>query len=162
MSKKNFYAGIGARETPLPILKQMTYIASILEKNNFILRSGGADGADKSFEDGVVNLLNKEIYTVKNMNSCEKINLALSSVKKYHPNPSRLTPYAYALMARNYFQLFGGGFNADISKFIICWTKNGKIVGGTGQALRMAIDNNIHIYNLAIMNANDVLNNILS
>ena len=33
-------------------------------------------------------------------------------------------------------------------KFVICWTKNGKDIGGTGLTLRIAIENKIPIFNL--------------
>ncbi len=53
------------------------------------------------------------------------------------------------LHARNCFQILGYDLNSP-SEFIICWTKSGKLVGGTAQGLRIAIKYNIKIYNLAI------------
>jgi predicted Rossmann fold nucleotide-binding protein DprA/Smf involved in DNA uptake len=47
-----YYAGIGSRETPKEICNKMTEIASLLEKQDFVLRSGGANGADSAFEKG--------------------------------------------------------------------------------------------------------------
>ena len=44
-----YYTGIGARTTPNDVLKDMTNIASNLEQSGFILRSGGANGADSAF-----------------------------------------------------------------------------------------------------------------
>jgi predicted Rossmann fold nucleotide-binding protein DprA/Smf involved in DNA uptake len=41
-----FYAGIGSRETPPDILEWMTSLAANLETMNYVLRSGGAQGAD--------------------------------------------------------------------------------------------------------------------
>ena len=46
----NTYAGIGSRETPKEILKEMTKIGQELESKGYTLRSGGAIGADKAFE----------------------------------------------------------------------------------------------------------------
>lgn len=57
-----YYAGIGSRETPPYVQKLMTEIAAVLEQRNFVLRSGGANGADKAFENGVVNKQEAEIY----------------------------------------------------------------------------------------------------
>ena len=40
------------------------------------------------------------------------------------------------------------GYNLDIpSDFIICYTKDGKLDGGTKHALNVALDNNIKIFN---------------
>lgn len=162
MNKSKFYAGIGARDTPTNILSDMTSISSILEDNGYTLRSGGAIGSDSAFERGVKNLINKEIFTVKNMNNFENYQRSLDSVNEFHPNPSRLSGYPRLLMARNYMQLFGKNLNSYVSNFIICWTKDGKIIGGTGQALRMAKTHNIKVYNLALMSKEDILIKILN
>lgn len=53
------YTGIGSRETPPEIQEIMTNYARKLDKLGFILRSGGAMGADTAFEKGSTN---KEIY----------------------------------------------------------------------------------------------------
>lgn len=92
-----------------------------------------------------------------------------SSVKKYHPYSHKLTPYIYGLMARNYYQVMGYKECEEYednkliiiikecpSLFILCWTKDGcnshhtrsYLTGGTGQAISIASDNNIPIYNL--------------
>ena len=47
-----FYAGIGARATPPPILSLMTRAAFALCKRGYVLRSGHAIGADSAFERG--------------------------------------------------------------------------------------------------------------
>lgn len=59
---KIFYTGVGNRDTPHEYLEKMTALASLLEKEGCILRSGGAEGADTAFENGVRSLYNKEIY----------------------------------------------------------------------------------------------------
>ena len=46
------YAGIGSRRTPDDVLEQMTQLAQELGKLGWTLRSGGADGADRAFQDG--------------------------------------------------------------------------------------------------------------
>lgn len=46
-----FYTGIGSRETPQEIQNLMFKIAQKLD-SKYILRSGGADGADLAFEKG--------------------------------------------------------------------------------------------------------------
>lgn len=50
------------------------------------------------------------------------------------------------LMARNCYQVLGSKLN-DPTNFIICWTPQCKEIGGTSQALRIAKNYNIKIYN---------------
>ena len=47
---KIFYTGVGNRDTPHEYLEKMTVLASLLEKEGCILRSGGAEGADTAFQ----------------------------------------------------------------------------------------------------------------
>ena len=46
------YAGIGSRETPPNVQKDMQELARILAENGWHLRTGGADGADTAFAQG--------------------------------------------------------------------------------------------------------------
>jgi hypothetical protein len=152
--KTKYYAGIGSRETPDDIQTFMCLSARVLEKKGLILRSGGADGADKAFEDGVTSQDMKEIYLPwvgfnntpgifmgSMMKEAEKI------AREYHPNWSRCSFGAKQLLTRNTFQVLGKDLKTP-SDFIICWTKDGKASGGTGQALRIAKDYDIPIFNL--------------
>lgn len=47
-----YYTGIGSRETPEEVLSLFTIVGEFLAKKGYILRSGGAKGADKAFEVG--------------------------------------------------------------------------------------------------------------
>lgn len=149
---KKYYAGIGSRETPLEIGEIMTMLSSILEKENYILRSGGANGADTFFEQGIKND-NKEIYLPWknfNNNSSTLFNIsedAINIAKRYHPVFDTLSSGAKKLMARNVYQVLGYDLKTP-SEFILCWTKNGKLKGGTSQAIRIANDYGINVINL--------------
>ena len=142
------YVGIGSRSTPEPIQQLMTAIACSLAKRGYTLRSGGARGADLAFEFGCANKGTKEIFTKEDV-TLEAKTLAL----KYHPAPYALTPSALALHARNGFQILGPNLN-DPSGFVVCWTPDGTEsvttikTGGTGQAIRIAYDLGIPIFNL--------------
>lgn len=46
------YAGIGSRNTPNGTLNIMDRLGAFLAREGWILRSGGARGADSSFEAG--------------------------------------------------------------------------------------------------------------
>ena len=57
------YAGIGSRETPVRVLEAMRRCAQTLGRAGFTLRSGGAGGADTTFEKGCDDVQGeKEIY----------------------------------------------------------------------------------------------------
>lgn len=138
-----YYAGIGSRQTPDLILENMKAIASYLETSNYILRSGGAIGADKAFESGVQQPHMKEIFYAE---QATPDSIALAS--RYHPNWSACNAYVRKLHARNGLILLGNNLRTPV-QFIVCWTPDGAITGGTGQALRLAIDYKIPIFNLA-------------
>jgi hypothetical protein len=46
------YTGIGSRQTPEPVLYCIRDLARKLAQQNWVLRSGGASGADAAFERG--------------------------------------------------------------------------------------------------------------
>lgn len=140
----NLYAGIGSRETPDIFLTMMEeYAALLYKKLEYILRSGGAKGADSAFEKGCDSVQGtKEIFRAQDATS-EAIELA----SKYHPAWDRCNDYAKALHGRNMLIILGKDLNTPVD-FILCWTPGGKAVGGTGQALRVAIDYEIPVYNL--------------
>ena len=156
-----YYAGIGSRETPPPILSLMTEVAQKMEKDGWTLRSGGAAGADSAFEHGVENPQNKEVYLPSsyfNDRSSSKEGFidatqlasypeALKTVNLFHPAPGKLSDFARKLMARNAMQVLGSSLE-DPSTLIIAWTKDGKMIGGTSQALRIARYHSIPVLNL--------------
>jgi len=150
-----YYAGIGSRETPKDIQDLMTKLATTLESKEYILRSGGADGADTAFENGVLDDNNKEIYLPwKNFNNSnspyynfDNIDEATKIAKQFHPKFDNLSTGAKKLITRNTYQVLGLNLNTP-SEFIICWTIDGKMKGGTAQALRIANSLEIPIYNL--------------
>jgi len=147
-----YYAGIGSRETPPEILEMMTKIAEGLSRN-YILRSGGAAGADTAFEKGSQG--QKIIYlpwTGFN-NSKEKfIDISTDAMliaKEFHPNWQYLSYAARKLHARNCYQILGEDLSSPVD-FVICWTPGGEEKGGTAQAIRIAKSYNIKIFNLAV------------
>lgn len=145
------YTGIGSRRTPEKVLKTMTAIAQFLANHNFILRSGGAAGADTAFEIGC-DLANgkKEIYLPWkgfNGNNSHLYNItedAYNLAKKYHPAWNKLSQGARKLQARNCYQVLGESLNSP-TDFIICYSEG---TGGTEQALRIARDLNIEVINM--------------
>jgi hypothetical protein len=149
-----YYAGIGARETPLKYKEYIKVISGALERLGYTLRSGGAEGADEAFEEGVEN--NKEIYLPysgfrgryadgKKFFEWTAGGMALAA--QFHPAWDQCKYEAKKFHARNSHQVLGLDLQTPVD-FVVCWTKNGEMVGGTSQALRIAQAHNIPIYNL--------------
>ena len=160
------YAGVGARNTPKYILYLMKIIGIYLASMGYKLHTGAAQGADQAFAEGAIsnngNVIlvlpwstyehewigklitdsfksKSEIYTtVFNKNTDLE---AIKSVHKLHPNASKLKDSVIALHARNYLILRN-------AKFAICYTENGTVTGGTGQAIRIMENFGRKIFNL--------------
>src|SRR5690606_30646410 len=118
-------------------------IATFLSEEGFILRSGGAPGADTFFEQGVYDPELKHIYLPEkgfNKNPsqlfgvCDK---ALEIAEQIHPAWDRCKPYARLLHARNVYQVLGKTLDTP-SDFLICWTEGGEEKGGTRTAIKLA------------------------
>ncbi len=146
-----YYTGIGSRETPEDVLYIMKKIALYLARQGYILRSGGAHGADLAFEEGCdIGRGEKEIFLpwpyFNNHPSpfCYPSYNSFEVVDKFHPSPNKLSNGARKLHARNTHQVLGKNL-IEPSEFIICWTGP---KGGTQQALRIADYCEIPIYNL--------------
>lgn len=159
-----YYTGIGSRKTPQHILEDMVEIARNLAKQHYVLRSGGADGADSAFEKGC-KLENgeMEIYLPwKNFNN-NSSNLIVESEKafeiagQFHPRYKFLKPACKKLMARNSHQILGKDLQTP-SCFVVCYSEGS---GGTEQALRIAKRFNIPIFNLFEMERKEIIEKIL-
>lgn len=150
------YAGIGSRETPEEILTIMNQMAVHLGNLGVILRTGGAQGADKAFENGCDSVNGpKEIYLPWKGFENSKSTLivfdkrAFDYVDQFHPGSQHLTQGARKLQARNSHQILGWNLD-NPSDFILCYTPKGKRSGGTGQALRMAEHFKIPIFDCGL------------
>lgn len=160
-----YYAGIGSRETPQGILDAFYEIGRQAAALNWILRSGRAPGADSFFEKGCIaangaceifvpwpnfpngsDLRMRPAYVFDRLDKTQK-DAATASVSVYHPAPERLSPGAMKLMARNYCQMHGPKADSPATDLVVCYTKDGRASGGTGQAIRMAEDAGITVLN---------------
>lgn len=76
---------------------------------------------------------------------------AFAIAAEFHPAWSRLSHGGRALYARNVHQILGFDvINPQLSSFVICWTKGGKGGGGMGQAIRIATEHDVPIFDFAI------------
>jgi len=148
----NYYAGIGSRNTPSNIQSIMREVASKLETIGYVLRSGGAIGADSAFESGIINPNNKEIYYAKDA-TIQAIELA----KQFHPAWNKCSPYVQQLHGRNSMILLGNELDKPVN-FVICYTEDGKDSGGTGLGIRIANHYKIPVFNLHDVNTINRLN----
>jgi hypothetical protein len=150
-----YYAGIGSRRTPPDVLKLMTLIAARLADEGYTLRSGHADGADLAFEQGADG--KAEIYLpwgrfnahfpIKGSKHIAPSQAAMRLAAQHHPAWNACSNGGKLLHARNSHQILGPDLNQPV-KFVICWTPDGQGAGGTGQALRIAAEHDIPIFDL--------------
>ena len=171
MDQPFYYTGIGSRETPKHVLATMRRLACVLAARGWILRSGGAPGADNAFEQGTPPE-SRRIYIPWN-NFEERVHGKLGAVDpakmvpkelydraramaaKHHIGWANLKEPVRKLMTRNVFQVLGDDLMTP-SKFVWCWApnpqlKDGKIVdvkGGTGLAVRLAEEFGVPVYHM--------------
>ena len=133
----------------------MEEIASYFATLGWVLRSGGAEGADSAFEKGCKKKKGAmEIYVPWkgfNANSSRLLYTedAYAMASTIHPNWMFLKEGARKLHARNVHQILGRDLKTP-SDFVVCWTKDGAFRGGTATALKIARKNDIPIFNLWI------------
>ena len=144
-----YYSGIGSRQTPDEIKRIMSQVARRLNKNHgYVLRSGGALGADTAFASGAG--MNKEIFLAS-----DSTPEASKIAQEFHPKWKTLSSNIRNLMTRNVFIVLGRDLLTP-SKFVLCWTKCGSekgeqtsaSSGGTGHSIRIASHYGIPIFNL--------------
>lgn len=169
------YTGVGSRETPEEVLELMQAIAYKLAGRGYTLRSGGADGADKAFQDGWWD--NYQDTPSERGRSKAEIYIAWSgfnglkpgmygdsiiipsgvlSDKAFdiaatiHPAWDKCSQGAKSLHSRNVFQVLGKNLDSP-SKFLIAYAKTNKDgvpQGGTATAIKLAEKYNIPCFNL--------------
>lgn len=148
-----YYAGIGSRECPEEVEKIIDILGIYFAKKGYTLRSGGANGSDTFFERACNKVgAAKEIFVpwegFNNSTSTLVVKEeAYPFVEKFHPKPYNLSKVAFLLMARNTHQILGYDLKTP-SKFVICYTKDGKTIGGTAQGIRIATAYNIPVFNI--------------
>ena len=162
-----WYTGIGSRKVPSDIVFQMESFAAKMALMNYTLRSGGADGSDVAFERGCdAQHGNKEIYLPwKGFNKNDSdlydcYNKTHETMAKlvYGPRWNEITDPVKRLMTRNTAQVVGlDVIDVAYSEFVVCWTPDGcetskkrsRKTGGTGQAIALADELGIPVFNLA-------------
>lgn len=160
-----YYSGVGSRRTPEGMLEEFKKLGTILAHAGYILRSGGAPGADDYFEKGAIasgkGEACAEIYLPwKGFNGRTsplfKVDAAaLKLASQIHPAWERLSQAAQKLHARNCNQVLGLTLDTP-ADFLVCWTPDGcnshatrtSQTGGTGSAISLADMHKVPIFNL--------------
>ena len=164
------YAGIGARATPASTLRDMTTMAGWLAGKGWHLASGGAHGADSSFADGAPTgqrtiYLPWRGYNGHHGADCHVLSPASFTrcndvAAAHHPDWKRCSSTVRKLHARNAAILLGPSLDCPVNA-AICWTPHGRVTGGTGMAIRIALAHDISVFNLATMHPRAVCERML-
>jgi len=165
-SYKFAYAGIGTRNLTVSEHLTIQKTARILSKSRILLYSGNAPGSDQAFQygskgdcvcflpwDGFEKQSFDYTILARKYFIMGESTEGLASIIKYHPNPTSLSKGGKALMARNFHQIHGVLPDLPMIKFVVCCadpSPNGGCLGGTGQAVRIAMDLNIPIINIRV------------
>lgn len=156
------YAGIGSRETPPDQIQRMIDIAQQLAVHKWILRSGGAQGADQAFMHGAARraevFLPWPSYERQQVHACAPARVgthvqddAIEYSRTLHPAPEHLKDAVARLHGRNVHIMLGQDIHdPQPVQVVICWTPHGRVTGGTGMALRVAEKLEIPVINLAV------------
>ncbi len=164
---RKIVTGIGSREIIEPYATWMVDVAKYLVSQKCKLRSGGAKGSDTIFQN-VFEFADADMEIYIAWNGFENLytdgkkfilanhNICKEYTEKYHPNPSCLTVGAYKLMNRNAHQVLGYDLKTP-TDLVVCYTKGGKVQGGTAQAIKIALDNNIPVINIGSYKSYDEL-----
>lgn len=151
------YTGIGSRSTPLDVITLLIQMGRTLADRGYTLRSGGADGADAAFETGCDLVRGKkEIFL-----PWQGFNNSLSPLwgdipakafdlaASVHPNWKACNQAAKKLHSRNAQQILGINLDSP-SDFVICWTPDGTVGGGTATAIRIAQMHHVPVINFGV------------
>ena len=159
----------------------MWRVGYLLAQQGWLLRSGGAPGADTAFDKGAIAAGGaREIYLpwpsfCRDLREHgpdtdpayivpdlayhrELIDRALYIASQYHPAWAGLEESHRKLMMRNGFQILGPDLQSPV-QMVVCYAKGSVIDardrvvdvrGGTGQAVRVASEQPVITYNLAL------------
>lgn len=139
-----YYAGIGSRETPQDVCELMVAIGQLLAENGWVLRSGGARGADSAFEKGCDKAGGKKEIFVSGDASQAAWNMASQNFPWFG---SIRSSYVQGLIARNMHQVFGQDLQMPVD-VVICYDPLCNERSGTRYATTVAERAGIQVVNL--------------
>jgi hypothetical protein len=162
--------GIGSRNTTPEICDLFVELGAEARERGWWIRSGHAEGADYAFERGARDhciiympwsTFNKELPILGRAHTEELRDDALDLVYRHDPYANDdISQGVKRIKQRNIFQVLGVDLKTP-SDLVICYTDEGKYVGGTALAMRVARENNIPIINLGNPSVEKNLDSIL-
>lgn len=178
-----FYSGVGSKSTPQDVKDVMYELSFKLGQKGYILRSGGARGADDAFEMGACDVDgDMEIYLPYNKyqgreedqdnyfvpDNFDNYEKAIKYSRKFHPCFKKLSPAEKKFIVRDTYQVMGRDLHT-LSDFVVCWTPDGcitdkqrtKKTGGTGQAISIASYYSLPVFNLKIEVHRKMIKNLI-
>jgi hypothetical protein len=131
---------------------------------NWKVRTGEAKGSDNAFREsctrGDVFCYNPSLIkdqkcdlNINNTPSFANFPQAMDIAARHHPMWDRLNDSIKKIMTRNVYQVLGHDLKTP-SEMLICYTHDGRYkstaasTGGTGQAIRIAIEYGIPVFNI--------------
>lgn len=162
-----FYTLIGSRETPDHKMDQLEELAIKLERMDYALRSGGANGSDSAAE----SVTRKQVFLPWNGFNRHYDNNAfgfgyinyqtLGKIEECEALRARHHKWYFSaqkegvkhLQRRNMHQILGLDLN-NASEFVLCYAKQdiergeGHVQGGTGSAVSLALELGLPVCNL--------------
>ena len=158
------FAGIGSRQITKEEHKRIAEISAMLSSLGYTCYSGGAEGSDYAFETNckeTIVFIPWKNYRNPYKTYTESKTVIVAgdtiegnkSVSKFHPAANKLSLGAHKLMCRNYHQIHGLGEFPKVELVVCCAHPDKKfgVQGGTGQAVRIALSENIPIFNIRTM-----------
>ena len=162
--------GIGSRQCPGPICELFTEIGKEVHDRGWWLRSGHCAGADYAFELGATDrciiylpweTFNKEQPILGKARMSPLREEVLDYVYRHDQYAGdHLSQGVKLIKSRNVYQVLGEDLKSP-SDLVVCWTVDGKHIGGTALAIRIARTNNIPVVNLGNPKTSLDLNNIM-
>ena len=98
----------------------------------------------------------KHLAIVRNKDLIAETECIASEV---HPAWDRCNEWAKGMHSRNCHQILGYDLQSPVDA-VICWTPDGRVVGGTATAIRIAMKYDIPVFNLGVLDKESVLNDI--
>ena len=137
------------------MLGEIRRIARRLAELGWLLRSGGADGADEAFESGCDDGGGRKLIFLPWPGFHEREGIVMGEdpqaaliASEHHPQWKTLKVSERKLHARNSAVVLGEALDAP-SAMLIGWTPNARGEGGTGQAYRVARAFGVPVIDLA-------------
>jgi len=156
--KSNFkfdrYTGVGSRDRPKEIGELIEQIAYSLNKyGGLALWTGDASGCDTDFTKGHKQYSENNILALGKKDCTPEAQEITKSVLAPE-HWANCNEHARKLLGRNSHQVLGRDLKSPTSR-VICWTPEGKPIGGTQVAIRLAWKYEIAVDNLFFKHVQD-------